>query len=80
MTFDSLDGMRASEFLRANYTGTFMSCGSYSAEQAEAGLAANKFNAIAIGRPLIANPDYVQRVREQQPLVEYDAEMLKALV
>ncbi|MGX5914893.1 alkene reductase [Aliidiomarina sp. Khilg15.8] len=80
MTFDSLDGMRSSEFLRANYNGTFMSCGSYSAEQAEAGLQAGKFDAIAIGRPLIANPDYVKRVKTQQPLVEYDAEMLKELV
>jgi 2,4-dienoyl-CoA reductase-like NADH-dependent reductase (Old Yellow Enzyme family) len=57
-----------------------MSCGSYSAEQAEAGLQANKFDAMAIGRPLIANPDYVERIKKQQPLVEYDAEMLKSLV
>ncbi|RUO32353.1 alkene reductase [Aliidiomarina soli] len=80
MTFDALDGMRSSEFLRANYKGTFMGCGSYTADQADQGIAEGKFDLAAIGRPLIANPDYIQRVQQGEALVEYDAEMLKTLV
>lgn len=80
MTFESLDGMRSSEFLRTHYQGTFMGCGSYTAEDADQGIADGKYDMAAIGRPLIANPDYVSRLQSGQPLVEYDAEMLKTLV
>lgn len=80
LTFDSLDGLRASEFLRRHYQGTFMGCGNYTADSAEHGIAAGEFDLVAIGRSLIANPDYVQRIQEGEPLVEYDAEMLKTLL
>lgn len=80
MTFESLDGMRASEFLRRHYSGTFMGCGSYTEKYADAGIQSGQFDLAAIGRPLIANPDYVQRIQQGEPLVEYDAEMLKTLV
>lgn len=80
LTFESLDGMRASEFLRHHYQGTFMGCGNYTAESADKGIAAGEFDLAAIGRPLIANPDYVQRLQAGKPLVEYDAEMLKTLL
>ena len=80
MTFDALDGMRSSEFLRANYKSTFMGCGSYTAQQADQGIAAGLYDLAAIGRPLIANPDYVQRIQQDEALLEYDPEMLKTLV
>lgn len=80
MTFEALDGLRASEFMRRHYQGTLMGCGSYTAAQADAGIAAGNYNLIAIGRPLIANPDYVTRIQQGDALVEYDAEMLKTLV
>jgi len=35
---------------------------------------------LAIGRPFIANPDYVERVRDGKELVEYSDEMLTSLV
>jgi 2,4-dienoyl-CoA reductase-like NADH-dependent reductase (Old Yellow Enzyme family) len=35
---------------------------------------------IAIGRPLIANPDYVEKVRYQQLVTPYNVEMLDELV
>lgn len=80
MTFASLDGMRSSEFMRKHYQGTFMGCGSYTAEQADQGIAAGAYDLAAIGRPLIANPDYVSRIQTGEPLVDYDAEMLKSLI
>lgn len=79
MTFESLDGLRASEFMRRHYKGTLMSCGGYTAAQANADIDAGSYDLIAIGRPLIANPDYVSRIQQDQELVEYDAEMLKEL-
>ena len=80
MTFDALDGMRSSEFLRANYQGTFMGCGSYTAEQADQGISDGLYDLAAIGRPLIANPDYVQRIQKKEALVDYDPQMLTTLV
>ncbi|MFT6900220.1 MAG: N-ethylmaleimide reductase [Colwellia sp.] len=79
MVFNSLDG-QASSYIRANYNKTFVGVGSYTPESASSAIAANKFDLVAIGRPFIANPDYVARVRENKPLVEYNADMLTSLV
>jgi 2,4-dienoyl-CoA reductase-like NADH-dependent reductase (Old Yellow Enzyme family) len=79
MKFDYLDG-QASSYIRANYSKTLVGVGSYSPESASSAIAANKFDLIAIGRPFIANPDYVARVRENKKLVEYNADMLTSLL
>ncbi|MCS6094809.1 alkene reductase [Shewanella baltica] len=79
MEFDYLGG-RASSYVRAHYGKTLVGVGSYSAETASEAIAANKFDLIAIGRPFIANPDYVARVRDGVELVPYSDEMLASLV
>jgi 2,4-dienoyl-CoA reductase-like NADH-dependent reductase (Old Yellow Enzyme family) len=79
MTFDYLDG-QASSYVRAHYKNTLVGVGSYSAETASKAIEANKFDLIAIGRPFIANPDYVARVRNNEPLVDYSEEMLTSLI
>jgi len=79
MTFDELKGMRATEFLRKHYGGTLIGCGSYTAESGAEAIALDKFDLLAIGRPFIANPDLVSKLREGEPLVGYDAEMLTTL-
>ena len=79
MEFDYLDGT-ASSYVRANYGQTLVSVGGYNAETASTAIADNKFDLIAIGRPFIANPDYVERVRTGSALVEYSEEMLTSLV
>jgi len=79
MEFDYLGG-RASSYVRANYNNTLVGVGSYSAETASTAIAANKFDLIAIGRPFIANPDYVAKIRNNEPLVSYSDEMLTSLV
>lgn len=79
MNFPYLGG-RATEFLRRHYSGTLIGCGSYTLENAEEALAQNKFDLMAFGRALIANPDYVERIREGLPLKDYDAAMLAELV
>ncbi len=79
MEFDYLGG-QASSYVRNHYSKTLVGVGSYSAETASEAINANKFDLIAIGRPFIANPDYVSRVREKEELVEYSDEMLMSLV
>ncbi|WP_163930349.1 alkene reductase [Paraferrimonas sp. SM1919] len=79
LTFDYLGG-RATEYLRANYSQTLIGVGSYSAEAGSQAIANNEFDLLAIGRPLIANPDYVAKLKAKQPLTPYSDEMLMELV
>ncbi|MGF1718850.1 alkene reductase [Vibrio kyushuensis] len=77
--FDYLDGS-ASAYIRANYTKTLVGVGSYTAQSGSEAIEANKFDLLAIGRPLIANPDYVAKVKSGDDLVTYSDEMLMELV
>lgn len=79
MEFDYLGG-KASSYVRANYKNTLVGVGSYTAEMASEAIEENKFDLIAIGRPFIANPDYVAKIRNNEPLVSYSDEMLTSLV
>lgn len=79
MEFDYLGG-RVSAYVRKHYAKTLVGVGGYSAESAAEAIAADAFDLIAIGRPFIANPDYVERVRKQQELVAYHEDMLATLV
>lgn len=79
MEFDYLDGS-ASSYVRSAYSKTLVGVGSYNAETGGAAIAEDKFDLLAIGRPFIANPDYVARVREGDELVAYSDEMLASLV
>ncbi|WP_341502165.1 alkene reductase [Gallaecimonas sp. GXIMD4217] len=79
LTFDYLDG-RASDYLRRHYRGSLMGVGGLSPETAAEAINDGRFDLAAIGRPFIANPDYVTRVQRQAPLVRYDESMLAELV
>lgn len=77
--FESLEGKTTSEFLRAGYKGTLVGVGSYSFESAKEAINDAKFDLIAIGRPLIANPDYISKIANGEELVPYSDEMLAEL-
>ncbi|MGP8307936.1 alkene reductase [Vibrio sp. YIC-376] len=77
--FEFLGG-RVSQYLRDTYSKTLMGVGGYTAETGAEAIQANKFDLVAIGRQFIANPDYVNRIKERKELVEYDAAMLETLV
>ncbi|MCE9686600.1 alkene reductase [Shewanella sp. AS16] len=79
MEFAYLDG-RVSDYVRANYGNTLVGVGSYTAQSANDAIGADRFDLIAIGRPFIANPDYVAKVRSGADLVEYADSMLTSLV
>ncbi|MGO2366115.1 MAG: alkene reductase [Pseudoalteromonas sp.] len=80
MRFESLDNQTISEYLRTNYTGTLVGVGSYDFDSAKQAISNNKFDLIAIGRAFIANPDYIEKLKQGQELTAYSDEMLAELV
>ncbi|MDO6705135.1 alkene reductase [Photobacterium sp. 1_MG-2023] len=79
MSFDYLGGT-ASEYMRAHYSQTLVGVGGFTPETGSQALAEGKFDLLAIGRPLIANPDYVAKVKAGESLVEYSDTMLAELI
>ncbi|HCA27067.1 MAG TPA: alkene reductase [Betaproteobacteria bacterium] len=77
-TFDYLGGT-ATAYLRRRYAGALIACGSYTPQTAAWGIREERFDLIAIGRPLIANPDFVAKVRRGETLAPYDETMLGTL-
>ena len=53
---------------RNTFKGALILCGGYDATRAEADLAAGKCDLIAVGRPLLANPDLLARWKTGAPL------------
>jgi N-ethylmaleimide reductase len=54
--------------LRAGFDGLFILSGGFDFESAEQALQAKRGDLIAFGRPFLANPDLVQRLRTGAPL------------
>ena len=79
MEFDYLGGS-ATDFVRANYSKTLMGVGGYTAQTGSAAISNNRFDLLAIGRPFIANPDYVAKVKSGVTLTEYNEDMRAELV
>src|SRR5690606_13864455 len=58
--------------LREAFAGVLAFCGGYTAERAEQLIASGGADAVAFGRPFIANPDLVERFAQGAPLNEPD--------
>ena len=78
--FKYLGNVKASEFIRKYYKGNFVTCGGYTVESATDSISHKKADLVAIGRPLIANPDFVKKAKSNSEMVEYDMKMLMELV
>jgi N-ethylmaleimide reductase len=76
--FDYLGG-RVADFLRRHYDGTLIACGGFTPETAAAALTDDRCDLTAIGRPFIANPDLVERIRAGEPITPFDEGMLAQL-
>lgn len=74
-----LDGT-VTQYIRSLYRGRVIANGGYDADSGRQVLRDGDADMIAIGRPLIANPDYVEKVREKQVLTEYTAAHLESLL
>ncbi|MCC8396036.1 alkene reductase [Paraburkholderia sp. MMS20-SJTR3] len=62
--------------LRGAYSGALIYAGRYTGERARAAIDAGWADLIAFGRPFVANPDLVQRLRTAAPLAEHRRETL----
>ncbi|MFY8352365.1 alkene reductase [Pseudoalteromonas sp. SSM20] len=79
LEFDYLDG-RVSDYVRKNYPHTLVGVGGFTAETGLEAINQGRFDLLAIGRPFIANPDYVAKVKSGEKVVTYNDEMLKELI
>jgi len=80
LRFASLDNKTVSEYLREGYKGTLVGVGGYQFDSATTAINNHRFDLVAIGRPFIANPDYIEKVSNGETLVEYDETMLSELI
>ena len=71
-TFGATDVPKLSPKIRAAFSGPLILNQDYTPEEAEADLASGVADAIAFGRPFIANPDLVERLRAGAPLAKDD--------
>jgi N-ethylmaleimide reductase len=65
--------------LRENFKGVYILSTGYDASKAEADLKGGRGDLVAFGRPFIANPDFVERVRKGIPLQEMNPAKLYTL-
>jgi len=64
--------------LRAAYKGAIIACGGFERDKSEAILATGHADLVAIGKPYIANPDLVARLRDGRELATWDADTFYA--
>ena len=64
--------------LRKSFPGAYIANNAYTLELAEETLATGRADLIAFGRPFIANPDLVERLRRRAPLAEVDYQTVYA--
>jgi len=62
--------------LRKRFRGTYMANNGYTRDMAEAAIAEGRADMVAFGRPFIANPDLVARLKAGAPLAELDRDTL----
>lgn len=60
------------QLIRKNFKGTYILSGNYNAQSAEQDLAAGKGDLVAFGRPFLANPDLVQKMKDNSALAQPD--------
>lgn len=79
VVFDYLGGS-ATEFIRSHYSKTLMGVGCYTAQTGCDAIKNNEFDLLAIGRPFIANADYISKIKKGEKLTEYTDDMLTELI
>ena len=72
-TYGASEVPRLSPIIRQHYRGPLILNSDYTGESAQADLDSGIADGIAFGRPFIANPDLVERLRTGAPLNAWDA-------
>lgn len=76
--FDYIGGT-VTQYIRRYYKGIVIACGNYNPDSAREVLHRGDADLVAIGRPLIANPDYIEKIINNQQITLYDVKMLSEL-
>lgn len=78
VTDDPVDylGATSSQFLRRHWPGKLIGNGGYSPEFAADGIAESNFDLAAFGKLFLANPDLVDRLANDEPLLPYSRAVL----
>ena len=79
VTFSELGNKTMTQFIREHYTGFVIASGGYTAESAEQQMMNNEFDLVAFGKPFIANPDLVFRLKNNLNLIQYESSMLDTM-
>lgn len=66
------DALNNAQLFRCRFRGPLISAAAYTPSSAAQTVSEGRANAIAFGRMFIANPDFVERIRDQGPLNTYD--------
>ena len=69
------DPAQALATMRAHVRGAMIAAGGYTLDTGEAALEAGTLQAVVFGRPFIANPDLVARLKDGIPLAEPDPDL-----
>lgn len=80
ITFPELDDLTMTQFMRKYYRGNLIACGGYTFQEAEQHILKNDFDLIAMGRPFIANPDLISKLKNEALIEPYQPSMLEALL
>ncbi|MBK1726091.1 alkene reductase [Halorhodospira neutriphila] len=59
--------------IRSAFSGVYIGNGAYTADEARERMRAGRLDLVSFGRPIIANPDLVERIRRNGPLNEWDS-------
>lgn len=65
-------GLTLHEMVRQRWKGTIIGVGGLSADTADAAIQAGTIDLAAFGRPMLANPDFIKRLRSGESPVPYD--------
>ncbi|MEH6348188.1 MAG: alkene reductase [Bermanella sp.] len=72
-------GGSVTQYIRKHYRGTVIANGGYDAQSAAKAIEQGDADLVAIGRAFIANPDYVEKVKNALPITQYSEDMLATL-
>lgn len=67
------NGMTLHQLVRKYWDGVIIGVGSLDVGLASKAIAEDIIDLAAFGRPLLANPDFIQRIKQNNPLTPYDA-------
>jgi len=67
------------EFLRDHYKGNIIGNENYNMESAANAIMNKECDLISFGKPFISNPDLIKKIKNGEPLLPYNSEMLNRL-